>query len=305
MNILFSSDDNYARHMGVAIYSILLHNMDVDTIRIFVIDNRISQQNIEKLKSEVQEFKNADIRFFPFDKYENQLHLNLAWPISLSSYARLFIGEVLPEEIGRVIYMDCDIVVDGSLKELWDEDLEGNCLGAIQDVVPSKTKTAVGLLPDQSYFNAGVLLIDMNRWRNRYIGKKCLNFLNSHEGRISHHDQGVLNGILCGQWKRLPLKYNVMTIHFILSQNKIKRLFKDEAVFYDVLEIEDAVNNPCILHFTPSLTNRPWEKNCCHPLRYKYCQLLLNTPWEKTPLVKSNTPWYVYLFNLRFRFLPI
>ena len=305
MNILFSSDDNYARHMGVAIYSILLHNADVEMIRFFVIDNRISQPNIEKLKSVVHGFKNADISFFPFDKYENQLHLNLTWPISLSSYARLFIGEVLPEEIDRVIYMDCDIVVDGSLKELWDEDLKDNCLGAIQDIVPYKTKTAVGLLPNQPYFNAGVLLIDMTRWRKRFIGKQCLSFIESHEGRISHHDQGVLNGILCEQCKRLTLKYNVMTIHFILPQYKITRLFKDEAVFYDAVEIEEAVNNPFILHFTPSLTNRPWERNCCHPLRYKYCQLLLNTPWGKMPLVKSNNPWYVHLFNLRFRFLPL
>ena len=304
MNIIFSSDDNYARHLGVAIYSILQHNKTVETIHFYVINNRIHHSNTDKLELIVKEYENADISFIPFDSFENQLHLNLSWPISLSSYARLFIGEVLPEKIDRVLYLDCDVVVNGSIEELWDIDLKGNCLGAIQDTIPSKTKSEVGLLHQQSYFNAGVLLIDLEQWRSKEIGRKCLDFIASHKGRVKHHDQGVLNGVLKEQWERLPLKFNVMTIHYVLSQSRIHRFYNDKAPFYNADEVYDAIKSPVILHYTPSLTSRPWEKNCKHPLQNVYKDYLDCTPWKDYPLIKDNSPWYVHLINLRYRYLP-
>jgi lipopolysaccharide biosynthesis glycosyltransferase len=305
MNILFSSDDNYARHLGVAIDSLLLHNIDVPKIRLFIIDNHISQLNIDKLESVVNSFKNSEIFFIPFESYVKKLSLNLAWPISLSSYARLFVGEMLPADVERVLYMDCDIVVKGSLLKLWNWDLGDNCLGAIQDTIPARTKASVGLSPTQPYFNAGVLLIDLKRWRQNKVGERCLAFIDSHAGRVSHHDQGVLNGVLMGQWARLPLKYNVMTVHYMMSQNKIRKFYKDDATFYDSYETEDAIKKPVILHFTPSFTVRPWEKNCSHPFRDDYKGLYLSLPWKDVPFSRSNDPWYVRLLNLRYRFFPI
>lgn len=305
MNILFSSDDNYARHLGVAIDSLLLHNIDVPKIRLFIIDNHISQLNIDKLESVVNSFKNSEIFYIPFESYVKKLSLNLAWPISLSSYARLFVGEMLPADVERVLYMDCDIVVKGSLLKLWNWNLGDNCLGAIQDTIPARTKASVGLSPTQPYFNAGVLLIDLKRWRQNKVGERCLAFIDSHAGRVSHHDQGVLNGVLMGQWARLPLKYNVMTVHYMMSQNKIRKFYKDDATFYDSKETEDAIKKPIILHFTPSFTVRPWEKNCSHPFRDDYKGLYLSLPWKDVPFSRSNDPWYVRLLNLRYRFFPI
>ena len=90
MNILFSSDDNYARHLGVAIYSLLSHNTSIPQIRIYVIDNNISPDNIKKLNQVISSFRNAEMILIPFKKWADSLHLNMMWPISLSSYARLF-----------------------------------------------------------------------------------------------------------------------------------------------------------------------------------------------------------------------
>jgi len=305
MNILFSSDDNYAQHMGVAIYSILLHNKRADKIHFYVINNKIDQLNICKIESVVNNYENADITFIAFDSFEKQLHLHLLWPISLSSYARLFIGEILPSEVDRVLYLDCDIVVNGPLYELWNTNLHDKYLGAIQDTIPPRTKSSVGLLPQQPYFNAGVLLLDLKQWRENRIGEKCLDFIKAHDGRVTHHDQGVLNGLLKDKWERLPLKYNVMTVHYMFSQSKIRNFYKDEASFYDSSEIKTAIKNPFVIHFTPSFTNRPWEKYCNHPLKNLYQALLKTTPWNGTPLIHSSNPWYVNLINVLYRYFPI
>ncbi len=301
MNILLSSDDNYARHMGVTIYSLLLHNAMVSDFRIFVVDNNISTKNIAKLQQIISGFPNAEMILIPFKKWADSLHLNMSWPISLSSYARLFVGEMLPSDIDRVLYMDSDMLVLDDISELMSADLGDNILGAVQDQVSRKSKVTVGLHSSDNYFNAGLLLIDLRRWREFGIGKKCLKFIEDHDGQVIHHDQGVLNGLLFNQWLRLPLKYNVMTVHYIHSYIKLKNYFHDSSSFYDVSEVEKAKSNPVILHYTPSFTSHPWEENCKHPLRYLYEVVQNMTPWAGYPLEKERTPWYVKLVNFYYR----
>ena len=229
MNILFSSDDNYARHLGVAIYSLLTNNTNVAKLRIFVVGNYISAENINKLQQMTATFNNVELIFVPFNKWSDNLRLNMSWPISLSSYARLFVGEILPSDVDRVLYMDCDMLVLGDISELWNTNLNDNIIGAVQDQVSRKSKIAIGLDLSDDYFNAGLLLIDLKKWRDENMGEKCIQFIDEHQGRVIHHDQGVLNGLLKHRWLRLPLKFNVMTIHYILSYKKIKSFFKEKS----------------------------------------------------------------------------
>ena len=95
-----------------------------------------------------------------------------------------------------------------------------------------------------------------------------------------------------------------MTIHYMMSQSKIKKYFKDEAMFYSRDETIAAIKEPIILHFTPSFTSRPWETNCSHPMKYLYNHLLNLTQWKDFPPINDRSPWYVRLINYRFRFFP-
>ena len=304
MNILFSSDYNYARHLGGAIYSILCHN-EMEKIHFFVINNRISEANIEKIEQLIKGYENAEISFVPFDKFERQLHLNLAWPISLSSYARLFVGEMLPADVDRVLYLDCDMLVNANLSNLWNTEMGEYVLGAVQDQVSESVKLAIGLSLSDQYFNAGMLLIDLGKWREAKMGEECLQFIASHNGKVLHHDQGVLNGVLSHLWYRLPLKYNVMTIHYMMSQSGIKKFYGDEASFYDKDEMTLAKREPVILHYTPSFTTHPWEQHCKHPLQFYYNEALKMTPWKDYPLEKEKNPWYVKIINFYYRNSPL
>lgn len=301
MDFLFSSNDNYARHLGVALYSLLANNANNQLIRCFIVDNDISSDNLLKLQQIVSSFTNAEVLFVPFDKWSNNLHLDMPWPISISCYARLFVGDILPKDSNRVIYLDCDMLVNGDLSELWNIDLGDSIVGAVQDQVPASVKNAVGLDAFDRYFNSGMLIIDLKKWREMNIGEKCLKFIDLHHGNVIHHDQGVLNGILQKLWYRLPLKYNVMTIHYIISIDGIQKYFRDKSSFYEENEIVEAKRSPIILHFTPSFTTHPWEQNCKHPLSFLYMETLNKTPWSGFPLVKDKNPWYVKLLNWYYR----
>lgn len=304
LNVLFSSDDNYAQHLGVAIYSLLEYNQSFDKITLFVVDNEISEDNVSNLNQIVAQFINAEIVWISFEKWKSQLHLNMQWNISLSSYARLFIADMLPDEVNRVLYLDCDMIVNDSLEELWELELNGNVLGAVQDVINDSTKASVGLPPETPYFNAGMLLIDLNQWREQFIGEKCISFINKYNGKVVHHDQGTLNGVLINNWVRVPLKNNLMTIHFIFSVKQIDKYFQDHSSIYSEEEIRAAKLNPVILHYTPSFTTRPWVKTCHHPKKQLYWDFVAKTPWVGAKAQKDKSRWYEKMINWRYRNLP-
>ena len=304
LNVVFSSDDNYAPHLGAAIYSLIYCNSDFEHIKVFIIDNEIREENRRKLSAIVDKTPNTEIIWIPFEKYREKLKLNLMWNISLSSYARLFIAEMVPESVKRIIYLDCDMIVCQSLKELWDTDLNGKIIGAVQDTVGSRAKEQLNLSLNERYFNSGMLLVDLDAWRKHNIGTKCLHFLEIYNGQVHHHDQGVLNGVLCNEKYILPMRYNTITIHYFFNMRQIRKFYNETADFYSAKEIEKAKNNPVIIHFTPSFTSRPWVKGCRHPLKKRYWDAVDHTPWKGMEPLKNQEKWYARLMDWRYRVLP-
>lgn len=304
LNILFSSDNHYAQHLGAAMQSLLQNNQDFTVIRLYIIENEISASSKEKLCAIAEKFLNAQIIWISFDAWKSRLQLNMTWSISMSSYARLFVADMVPADMDRILYLDCDMIVCDSLQRLWNTDLRGCALGAVQDTISNTTKAAVGMAPEEQYFNAGMLLIDLAKWREQNIGSKCLSFIQERNGSVVHHDQGVLNGVLRNQWFRLPLCDNLMTIHFIFNRERILDYYGENAVFYLDNEIVNAKEHPVILHYTPSFTSRPWCQDCKHPLKALYWENLNKTPWKEAKPEKSKDKWYVKLINWRYRNLP-
>lgn len=305
LNVIYSSDDNYAQHMGVSIYSLLDKNTtEFNEINIYVIENHISKGNRSKLEQVVDKFKNANCYWISFDSYKNQLNINMLWPISISSYARLFISSMLGDNVDRVLYLDCDMIINDSLKLLWQYDLGDNVIGAVQDPVNDKTKNAVGVASDEKYFNAGMLLINISLWSKLNVEEKIRQFLEIHNGQVVHHDQGVLNGVLKDNVTLLPLKYNVMTIQYFMDRDQLLKYFANNAKYYSNEEYECSKINPAIIHFTPSFTTRPWVKGCKHPLKNKYFYYLATSPWNDARLTVDNRKWYVKVLDYLYRHFP-
>ena len=143
LNVVYSSDDNYAQHLGASLYSLLQHNTEYKYIYVYIIDNIISSENKSRLQMIADAFTNAKVVFISFDKWSSLLNLNMMWPISLSAYARLFLGSIIEETVERILYLDCDTIVCDSLTELWETDLDKNIIAAVQDTVNEQTKNGV------------------------------------------------------------------------------------------------------------------------------------------------------------------
>lgn len=115
-----------------------------------MIDNCILEDNKRKLQEVAQKYNNAKIIWISFDEYKSELVLNMAWSISISSYARLFVGSMIGSKVDRVLYLDCDIIVNGSLRDLWCSPIDNYVIGAVQDPVCDDIKKAVGMSVNQT-----------------------------------------------------------------------------------------------------------------------------------------------------------
>lgn len=299
MNIVYSSDDNYARHVGISMTSLFDHNCDAEEIHIYIIDNEISSQN-RALLDQIADFYGRHLHYIDFSRYKEQLKLdNGDWELPLSTYARLFICEMLPETVDRVLYVDCDTIICGSLHPLFQMDMEDKAIAAVEDVCSSVFHDETGVTEPYHYFCAGILLINMDKWRRIDATKKFLTYLADRKGKVQHHDQTILNGVFWNDSIMLHPKYDVLTPTCIMPYANLKAYFGLWDGYYTQKEIRESVKLPAIIHYTSSNIGRPWE-NDAHPMAKIYQRYWRSSPWKDAPWgtfrpsydkVQSRTYW--------------
>ena len=201
IDIVFATDNNFCPHVAVAITSLLHNNKNESiTIHLFTID--VSNDNLSKLKSMAEPFENAQISTYQVTK---DLFAKFPNPgiYSLACYLRILTPELLPKS-DKALYLDCDLIVNGSIKELWDTDIDGYSCAAGHDAIYSyeATKSYLGYdYHKEGYANSGVLLMNLDYWRKHGTQKKLVDFLNTHH--VKFPDQDAINIILHGTIKFL------------------------------------------------------------------------------------------------------
>lgn len=148
-------------------------------------------------------------------------HLQNSKLITHTAYVKLLLGEILPDDVSRCIWLDCDLAFDRSINELWDIHLKECSAGAIVNGSEAEMvlyQKRLGL-SEPRYFNSGVLLIDLRRWRERAVGPRALEFAERVGDDLILHDQDALNGALQEDWLALPRHWNMWVIHPMLHQD--------------------------------------------------------------------------------------
>lgn len=280
---MYCADDNYSRHAGISMMSLFEKNRNADEIIVYIVSVNISADNQRKIKSIAASYK-REVVFIDFEEYKDRLVLNNGdneHPIS--TYARLFVDELLPKAVEKVLYLDCDILINDSLEELWNIDMQGKALGAVQDICYTVFRDETGTEQPYRYFCAGVLLIDMQQWRKENCQKKLTDYVEECKGVLQHHDQTILNGVFGTDYCVLHPKYDVLTPVFLMSYKNLVTYYGCGTDFYSKNEIKESVKNPVIIHYTSSGIGRPWENNK-HPLAYLYQDIKNRSPWNDYPM---------------------
>lgn len=132
-------------------------------------------------------------------------------------YGRLMLDHFLPETAERAIYIDCDVMVRAPIENLWATDLEGHSIAAVQDAwypfvsMGRDIRTNTDLFdPADDYFNSGLILIDIAKWREAGVWARLQAFIADGTMARIYYDQDVLNLVFRGKWKSLDLRWNII-----------------------------------------------------------------------------------------------
>ena len=213
--------------------------------------------------------------------------------ISIAAYYKLLLATALPRAIQKAIFLDCDMIVVDSLSGLWNTPLGDQPLAAVTDHHIKENCQRLGLSEALGYFNTGVMVIDLNKWRKIDILSEGLKFANNTHAILKHCDQDILNRIFEGQWMHLDTRWNASPHLWGLCSVPVP---PEEAA---ALASQDTIarNKPAIVHFAGSGNAKPWHYKCAHPWKARYLELKNKTPWAGTPLDSQPPPLFVRLWR--------
>lgn len=305
MNIAYHCTDNYARITATSVVSLFENNKDAVEINIYMIEHGFTEETKQKFRVLADKYK-RNMYFIPLPDFNGD-HYNLGlvsikknW--MFDSYSRLFLDRLLPEETERVIYLDGDILVLGSMKKLWELDLKGKCCAACMDCISAPYYELFGLEKNNRYCNSGLILMDLKEWRDQHIGDQVKEYVRSRNGYVFFMEQTVFNCVLQGNIKYLPAEYNVSSLIQMFSYEEISRMRRPRH-FYHKAELEDARANPMIIHMTGFffVVNRAWNEKTNHPAQKLYIKYTKLLGWDGNILEKDRrtmqkkiADWFVH-----------
>lgn len=245
LDIAFCINDDYVQYICVTIKSIL-ENAGLP-VNIHVIIDKISIQSQNKLKSLIPLKGNSEIKIHLIND-QKLLGLFLgSWPIQ--AWYRILLPDLLPN-VERVLYLDADTLCCGDLHFLKEYNLENVEVAGVVDSTHVQHKQRLGLNSLRNYVCSGVLLMNLNLWREQNTTQRIILWAKTHKSLLVYPDQDSINSVC--SCNLLPLPYGITAGHY---NPYIIKEYKQDLI--------NSFYNPHIIHFADRL-HTPWFITCNH-----------------------------------------
>lgn len=280
IHVACAVDNNYVQHCAVMLASLLDSNQS-EFFEVFILHNGIESKNQRKIEKFLSKQKNCTYQLILLNERELSklpVDVPVSGHISIATYFRIFLAEILPNKLDKVLFLDSDIIIRKKIRWLWETNLESHSHAAtinpgLQDYFLKRYQQALNPI----YFNAGVLLIDLKFWRENDVLSRAYQVIETYSEALKYHDQDVLNILLNSDWLRVGLTWNA-TPRVFRGEIKPEELMTDENT--------DAVaQDPAIVHFAGGGFHKPWYFQCEHPFKDLYKKYLKKTPWSNHRLI--------------------
>ncbi|ECQ5849206.1 glycosyltransferase family 8 protein [Campylobacter jejuni] len=311
-HIVLNANENYIKYAAVLMTSIIQKtdlnksmsefcNFDTDEGYVFhILSDFISESmkvrisNLEKQLNDIYPCKIV-LHILNDDEFKGMLK----WRGNYLAYYRIKMASVLPRDLKICLYLDCDMLCFGDLRELLSVDinnyqaavcLDGNNHKKNKKVFFSlKGREKYKFSNIEKYFNSGFILVNLDRWRRDNIENKSIDFLKKF--KTLYPDQDALN-IALTEVLTLPMRWNLLLAYYVVNVNNSKKLFRDQSKYsslhYTQYEFKTELNNIKIAHFTVE-PSKPWDKlsygifgdnleNIPYPFYKEYWLAAKNTP---------------------------
>ncbi|MBQ5646461.1 MAG: glycosyltransferase family 8 protein [Treponema sp.] len=210
--VFFATDDNYAPFLAVTFKSILDNASKDFSYKFYVLTTNLSSSYEKRIK----EFESEDVKIeFIFlketiEKIKAKFHLRDYY--SIETYYRFFIANMFPQ-YDKVLYCDCDVIVLGDIAELYNHNIDNYLVGACPEEVMAEVKVFGDYVEQaldvecEKYFNAGVMLMNLDGFRKENIEEKFFDMLQKYTFRVTQ-DEDYLNVLCKGKVKLFHLGWN-------------------------------------------------------------------------------------------------
>jgi lipopolysaccharide biosynthesis glycosyltransferase len=256
-NICFTSNENYAQHLAVAIASILKNARMEDDFLFWIVDDNISENSKEKIES-LKYIKDFKIEYIKINADEFKNFPRRKDGLALNSYFLIKVPNLL-KQANKILFLDCDIIVRKSLNELFDIDIDDYYILAAEDINNISFKKERNISDEYFYFNSGVFVLNCKKWRDDNIEHECFRYVDENGNKFVFQDQEILNGVLYKKAKKLDISWNFQYVNNYVGSF-------DNELYKKVKE------NPSIIHYITS--NKPWKKDSFNCLLFEYWKYL-------------------------------
>jgi lipopolysaccharide biosynthesis glycosyltransferase len=263
ISVLMAFDANYAPHGAACLASLLRHS--TAKFDVTIASSADLTGFADRIRRSFAGNDRISIDIKPF-ALPQDTHFPLPYTLTPETYLRFWVRELLPGR-ARALYVDPDTIATGSVDELWHTDLQGRVLAAVP--IPNSTRPKQhGMPPGSLFFNAGVLLIDLDAWEQRGYRDRCLAYLRAHPERAIDGDQDIINLVAIGDWLPLDYVWNVINPFYRPSYD----------LGLSAAEVARVLREARIVHFNGS--KKPWYYLDNHPRQRDYLQAVAQTDWR-------------------------
>ena len=253
--LAFAADEAFVPFFSVLFSSLLEHASPDRNYDIIILQTDITAESMDTLRSMIKDRKNISLRFINVSSYLSSfeslfIHLHL----KMETWYRLLLPQLLPD-YEKILYLDCDMIAESDIAELFDTDVEGFLLAAVRDpdtaglyngFDPSRKKythKVMKMKDPANYFQAGTILFNLDEFRKTYTTEEMLEFAASQKWKLM--DQDVLNCLCEDRVKYIDMSWNVMFDMLHYRKNGIIACAPKEIKE----EYNEARKQPKIIHF--------------------------------------------------------
>lgn len=251
MNILVTLDSNYIYPLCVMLRSLSETNFD-SRIDLYVVHSSLTDEDFDSMETALNE---SDHAIHPV-KVDDDLFSGypVLGRISKETYYRLLVGDILPESVERILYLDPDIVINSRLEDFYSLDMKGNIIAGathLYGIAQTANRVRLGMSSKSCYINAGVMLIDLKKWRETVTLKCILQFISENHRKLLLADQDVVN-VLFEKYV-LPVDERIYNL-----DEKTYKFFSRPVSGEKRIDLDWVRRNSVIIHFNGG--KKPWKE---------------------------------------------
>ena len=253
VSLCFICDENYVMPTVVAITSVIVNKNEKDYYDIYVVSNNLSHESMALLKNlETESARIIIVKTDNNNKYERFAVKN--YYVTTTALYKLELTNLLPADLGKVLYLDGDIIAQKDVAPIFNEDIGNSYAGAVKDFYV-ELKYGDGFrqrlkVNHKGYFNTGVLLLNLKKLREDRITELLFQYRNDHKDEFM--DQDTFNVVLKENVKYLPPFYNFILAFLSWDLKEIADYYKIGIANTKYEWVKDAL----IIHYAGL---KPWQ----------------------------------------------